>query len=66
MRKRQDIAWCPVLSPVQPHELPRHVRVGLEAMLAKVVQHAAHKGAGQDMLLQIYMAGMHHAREATT
>lgn len=62
--KKADQPWCSVLCPVEPHELDKRTRAGLQSMLDRVVQAAAHRGAGQDLLLRVYLAGMHHAREA--
>lgn len=59
-----DEPWCSVLSPVMPHELDKATRKGLQDMVDKVTQAAVHQGQGQDLLLRVYMAGMHHAREA--
>ncbi|MGI4945200.1 MAG: hypothetical protein ACRYHQ_32330 [Janthinobacterium lividum] len=47
-----------------PHELDKVMLKGLQAIVDKVAQAAVHQGQGQDLLLRVYMAGMHHAREA--
>ncbi len=61
-----DGLWCSVLSTVKPHELDKRTRAGMQAIVDKVTQAAVHEGLGQDLLLRVYMAGMHHAREATS
>lgn len=47
-------------APIQPHELPKPMRQGIEHIVEKVVARAAIEGAGQNLLLRVYLAGIYH------
>lgn len=50
-------------APIQPHELDKPMRHGMEDLVSRISARAVLEGRGQDLLLRIYMAGMYHATE---
>ncbi len=52
-----------LVSPVEPHELDRRIRHGVEDICRRVAAKSAVQGRGSDLLLRIYMAGFYHGAE---
>lgn len=52
-----------IACPIQPHELDKRIRSGMDDIVMKVVTRAVVEGRGQDLLLRVYMAGMYHGVE---
>lgn len=52
-----------MLSPVQPYELDKRLRAGMDDIVRRVTAAAVIEGRGQDVFLRIYLAGMFHGQE---
>ena len=52
-----------IVSPIQPYELDKPLRRGMEDIVRRVVATSAVQGVGQDIFLRVYMAGMYHGLE---
>lgn len=46
--------------PIQPHQIDKLMRGGLEGICQRVAVRAALDGAGSDLLLRVYLAGIYH------
>ena len=53
----------PLCCPIEPHALPKQMRAGLDGIVHRVAASSAAKGNGRDLLLRIYLAGIHHGVE---
>jgi hypothetical protein len=52
-----------VLSPKAVHQLERKMQMGLQGIVDHVVREAGARRLGKNLLLEIYMAGVHHGFE---
>lgn len=52
-------------APMEPNELPPEIRRSMGDLVKRVVRRAAAEGSGEDLLLRVYMAGLHHGQEQT-
>lgn len=50
-------------SPIQPHELDKRMRRGLEDLADRVAERAIYDNGGRDLLLRVYLAGLYHGSE---
>lgn len=53
-----------VTAPIQPHEMDRALRNGLEEVVRKVVCRATFEGVGRDVFLRVYLAGLYHGSQS--
>lgn len=49
-----------LVSPVEPYELDKRMRQGMEDICRRVATKSAVQGRGADLLLRVYMAGFYH------
>lgn len=47
-------------APIEPHQLDRKMRHGMNDLVARIAAQAAVQGRGHELLLRIYMAGLYH------
>jgi hypothetical protein len=51
--------------PIEPHQLAKDHRRGIEDIVRRVTMSCTVQGAGRELLLRIYLAGMYHGIELT-
>lgn len=49
--------------PSKPHELDKHMRLGMQDIVDRVVLKACVEGRGKDLLLRVYSTGIYHGVE---
>lgn len=53
----------PLVCPIEPHEMDKALRFGMEDIVRRVVVATTMQGVGRDLLLRVYLAGMYHGVE---
>ncbi len=48
--------------PIEPHELTKDMRRGMDSIVQRVAAASAVSGSGVDLLLRIYLAGVYHGQ----
>lgn len=54
-----------LLAPVEPQDLDKQMRHGMDDLVRRVAARAVIQGRGDSLLLWVYMAGFYHGSEAT-
>ena len=49
-----------LVCPIDPGGLPKDMRRGMESIANRVAAASAARGLGKDLILRIYLAGIHH------
>lgn len=49
-----------IVCPIEPHELERAHRRGMDNIVRRVLAASVVKGQGADLFLRVYLAGMYH------
>lgn len=55
----------PLACPIEPHEMSKALRCGMEDIVRRVVCANTLQGVGQDLLLRVYLSGLFHGMELT-
>lgn len=55
----------PLACPVEPYEMDKALRAGMEDIVRRVVCAVTMQGAGRDLMLRVYLAGLSHGVELT-
>ncbi len=53
----------PLACPVEPYEMSKELRFGMEDIVRRVVCAVTMQGAGRDLMLRVYLAGLSHGVE---
>ena len=54
-----------LICPIEPHEMDKAMLKGFEDMVRRVVLLEADRGWGKDLLLRVFLAGVHCGHVAT-
>lgn len=54
-----------IVCPVEPYQMDKDMRRGMEDMLSRVVRVEAERGIGHDLMLRVFLAGIHIGHAVT-
>ena len=50
----------PLVCPIEPHEMDKALRAGINDIVRRVTCAAAMQGVGRELLTRVYLAGLFH------